>query len=104
MRFSRSAPTAILLSATVLASPVTLAATDVEALEQRVRVLERQLEIQKEEADTRLKTAPVVSASNKGFSVKTPDAAYELKVRGLVQLDARSFADDHSAYQRYLPL
>jgi len=74
------------------------AATDVEALEQRVRILERQLEIQKEESEARIKTAPVVSASNKGFSVKSPDAAYELKVRGLVQLDARSFADDHSTF------
>lgn len=99
MRVPRITRTAVpLLFGALMTSSTLHAATDVEALEQRVRVLERQLEIQKEEADARIKTAPVVSASNKGFSVKSADAAYELKVRGLVQLDARSFADDHSAF------
>lgn len=94
MGLSRSATTAALLLAATLASPKPHAASSIEDLEQRIRVLERQLEIQQEEAAAKKATTPVITASDKGFSAKSPDAAYELKVRALVQFDGRTFHDD----------
>lgn len=64
----------------------------VEQLDQRIRVLERQLEIQKEEAATKAKDATIASASDKGFSLKKGD--YELKFRGVAQVDGRFYLND----------
>lgn len=61
-------------------------------LDQRIKVLERQLEIQKEEADTKAKDATTASAGEKGFSLKKGD--YELKFSALAQADARFFIGD----------
>lgn len=76
----------------------TPAATDagdsVAALDQRLRIIERQLEIQQEEATVRATTAPVVAVNDKGLSVKTPKGDYEIKFRGLVQADHRAFLGD----------
>jgi phosphate-selective porin OprO and OprP len=80
-------------------SPVTYAA-DPDPLEQRladleqqVAILKRQLELRKEE-ETK-KDAPVITASSKdGFSIKSPDDNFKLKVRGLVQADGRYFTDN----------
>jgi phosphate-selective porin OprO/OprP len=66
-------------------------ATDVD---QRLRVLERKLEIQEEEAAARAKDAPVVTANEKGFTFKSADGSFELALRGLVQADARFFTGD----------
>lgn len=65
-----------------------------EQLDQRIRVLERQLEIQKEEADAKAKDAATVSASDKGYSIKSAKGDYEFKFRGLLQADSRWFLDD----------
>ncbi len=65
-----------------------------EDLDQRVKILERQLEIQKEEADAKAKDTPVVTANDKGFAFKSPKGDYEFKFRGLVQTDERYFLDD----------
>ncbi len=63
-------------------------------LDQRLRVIERKLELQAEEAAAKAAKDPVVSlAATKGLSVKSPDGL-ELKVRGLVQADARFFVGD----------
>ena len=36
--------------------------------------------------------APVVTLDDKGFTVKSADSSYLLKIRGLVQVDGRSNA------------
>ncbi|MGQ0586147.1 MAG: OprO/OprP family phosphate-selective porin [Gammaproteobacteria bacterium] len=54
-------------------------------LEERVKVLERKLED---------KSTPAVSATEKGFGFKSADGSFEFKMRGLLQLDGRFFADD----------
>jgi phosphate-selective porin OprO/OprP len=68
----------------------------VAALDQRLRIIERQLEIQQEEATVRATTAPVVAVGDKGLSVKTPKGDFEIKLRGLVQADHRAYLGDDS--------
>lgn len=66
----------------------------VQDLDQRVRILERQLEIQKEEADAKAKEAAVVTADSKGFSIKNAKGDYELQFHSLIQADARFYNGD----------
>ncbi len=71
----------------------------VEELEQRLLVLERKLEIQTEEAATKAKEAPVVTAGDKGFSLKNAKGDYEIKFNALAQVDHRAFLDDDGAFR-----
>jgi len=64
-----------------------------EALKQRVAVLERQVELQREDAANANASATVVTVNDKGVSAKSADGAYEFKLRGTVQADQRSFVD-----------
>lgn len=68
------------------------AAAQADDLEQRVRLLELQAQ-EKKDAQ-----APVVGAGDKGFTVRSADGAFELKIRGLLQADARFYADDEQAF------
>ncbi len=62
-------------------------------LDQRLRVLERRLELQQEEAAAKAKEAPVVAVNDKGASLKSANGDFEFRLRGLVQGDARFFFD-----------
>ena len=60
-------------------------------LEQNQRVMQRQLEIEREQAAEKAKTSPLVTAGAKeGFSIKSPDGSFSLRLRGLLQADSRS--------------
>ncbi len=87
-----------LLGIALVGSP-TFAATSAstEELDQRIRILERKLELDKEAADKKAKDAGSVSASEKGFVIKKGD--YELKLRGLFHTDARFYVDDDDAFK-----
>lgn len=90
-----------LLSAALLAAfsaPAVHAADPptVESIAERLRVIERQLEIQQEEAAARATSTPVVAVGDKGLSVKTPKGDFEIRLRGLVQADHRAFPGDDS--------
>ncbi|QND80220.1 porin [Pseudoxanthomonas mexicana] len=61
-------------------------------LDQRLRVLERRLELQQEEAAAKAKEAAVVAVTDKGASLKSPNGGYEIKIRGLLQGDGRFFS------------
>ena len=64
------------------------------SLDQRLRVIERKLELQAEEAAAKAAKDPVVSLTPaKGLSVKSPDGL-EFKLRGLIQADSRVFTGD----------
>jgi phosphate-selective porin OprO/OprP len=65
-----------------------------EALRQRVAVLERQVELQQEEVASKAASAPVLSVNDKGLAAKSADGAYEIKLRGAVQADQRSFGEN----------
>src|SRR5688500_17039801 len=66
-----------------------------EAQEQKIRVLERKLELQDEATKAAVPTTPVVRASpQQGFRIQSADAANVLRVRGVLHFDGRRFADD----------
>jgi phosphate-selective porin OprO and OprP len=64
--------------------------------EQKIRVLERKLEIQDDTAKTVATTAPVVKADQRGFSIRSADGQNQIKLRGLVQTDGAFLTDDYS--------
>lgn len=68
-------------------------------LDQRLRVIERKLEIQDEERVAKVKETPVVAVNDKGVSFKSADGAYEIRLRGLLQGDARFYIDDNAVPQ-----
>jgi len=63
-------------------------------LDQRLRVLERKLELQDEEAQARSRDGVTTTAGEKGFGWKNADGSFELKFRGLLQADSRIFVGD----------
>lgn len=65
-----------------------------QALDQKVRVLERKWELDQEQATAKAKDAPVFTAGREGFSLKSADGGYQLRIRGYLQGDGRFFADD----------
>lgn len=89
---------ALTLIAAAVAAPAYAAEGDasVSDLDQRVRILERQLEIQKEEADAKAKDAAVVTAGSSGFSIKNAKGDYEIQFHGLIQADARFYNGDNT--------
>ena len=65
-----------------------------QALDQKVRVLERKGELDKEASTEKAKTLPVITAGTSGFTISSADTNYVLSLRGLVQLDNRTFFGD----------
>jgi phosphate-selective porin OprO/OprP len=66
-----------------------------EAQEQKIRVLERKLELQDEAAKAAVPNTPVVRASpQQGFRIQSADGANVLRVRGVLHFDGRYFSDD----------
>jgi phosphate-selective porin OprO/OprP len=65
-----------------------------DQLDQRVRVLERQFELQQEADAAAAKKNATVSASDKGFVIQSADKSFQFKFRGLLQADGRWFLDD----------
>ena len=65
-------------------------------LDQRLRIIERKLELQEEDRVAKAKEAPVVTVNDKGASLKSADSAYEVKIRGLLQGDGRFFSSGGS--------
>lgn len=62
-------------------------------LEQEVAILKRQLENKKEEETKKSGETPIVTANAKdGFSLKSADDSFKLKLRGVIQADGRFFA------------
>jgi phosphate-selective porin OprO/OprP len=66
-------------------------ADTIAALTQRLAILERKLELADEAAAAKAPTTPVVSVNEKGASVKSADGAFEVKLKGNVQVDQRTF-------------
>ena len=63
-----------------------------EALERKVRTLERQLGVEQEtKAADKAKQTATISAGAEGFALKSTDEAFQLKLRGLLQADGRWF-------------
>src|SRR6266545_2619670 len=65
-----------------------------EALDQKIRVLERNRELDQEAALAKAKETPVIGAGPDGFSISNADKSYRLKIGGYAQADGRFFYDD----------
>ena len=63
----------------------------VQALDQKVRILDRKNEVAEEASVAKKKEAPVIKSSEKGFSIESADGQNSIKLGGLIQYDYRSF-------------
>lgn len=68
-------------------------------LDQKIRVLERRNEIAAEAVEAKAKEAPKLSVGQNGFSFSSADTNFVLKLRGLVQVDSRTFFSDNPRSQ-----
>lgn len=67
-------------------------------LDQKVRILERRLDLQQEGAAEKAKEAPGVVSGKDGFSLKSADGQFQLKLRGLIHVDARFLKPDTDTF------
>jgi phosphate-selective porin OprO and OprP len=66
-----------------------------ETQEQKLRVLERKLELTDEAAKAATTTTPIVRADpQRGFRIQSADGANVARLRGVLHFDGRYFADD----------
>jgi phosphate-selective porin OprO/OprP len=65
-------------------------------LDQQLRILERKLEIEREQAAEKAKTTPAVAAGGQGYSIKSADGNFQIRFRGYIQSDARFVGDTDS--------
>jgi hypothetical protein len=66
----------------------------IEALDQQLRILARQIEIEKEAAAAAQATAPVAVAGANGFELRSADSAFRLRIRGYLHADSRYYGGD----------
>jgi phosphate-selective porin OprO/OprP len=67
----------------------------IEAQEQKIRVLERKLELNDEAAKAAIPTTPIVRADpQRGFRIQSADGANVARLRGVLHFDGRYFPDD----------
>jgi len=102
MQFKINKFATVLIASGIISLPLSAQANDsaeleelrglVQELSQQVKVLARKGELNEETATAAAKTAPVVKASSSGFSFASADGQNEIKFRGLLQADHRSYS------------
>src|SRR3954447_12929302 len=70
-----------------------------EELDQKIRGLDRKIELDKEAADEKAKTAGQAVAGKDGFSLRSADGNFVLKLRGYAQFDGRFWTGDEKKPQ-----
>ncbi len=65
-----------------------------DALDQKLRILERKKELADEELATRQKQAPLVTAGNDGFSISSADKSNVIRFGATIQADTRFYRSD----------
>src|SRR6266446_906356 len=80
--------------------PAEAQATDAQAkqriadLDQKVKILERSRELDLEAAEAKAKEAPQITIGRDGFSLASADKNYALQLKGVLQVDSRTFFHD----------
>jgi phosphate-selective porin OprO/OprP len=69
----------------------------VEDLRSEVSLLRRKLEVQ-EEAQAAKGVQPLVGAGTDGFYLRSPDRAFDIRLRGYTQLDARYYTEEDDSF------
>ncbi len=97
----RSALAASVLSSALAAPAFAQTSSDVEALreqirllDQKLRILERNIELKDETAAAEAKKTPVVTAGPSGFILTSADKKYSLRVRANLQADGRFYTEE----------
>src|SRR5687767_88995 len=89
------------LSLTALVSSASAQSDDlkskVQDLENQLKSLQRQIEAQQAVTTEKAKSTPVLSAGASGFSFRSADSNFVLRLRGYLQADSRWYLDDHQA-------
>ena len=90
----------LLIGIFILAASAPQAYAD-KTIEERLAALEKEIQLLKQEREAQNKVQaktevepPVVTVSKDGFNLKSKDNAFQLKLRGQVQVDSRYFAGD----------
>jgi phosphate-selective porin OprO/OprP len=65
-----------------------------EQADQEARIAIRRVELLEEQLAAKSKETPSVTADDKGFSLRSADGAYTLRIHGLLQADSRWFLKD----------
>jgi phosphate-selective porin OprO/OprP len=69
----------------------------VQELDQKVRILERQREIDQDNAAELAKSQPKISLGQNGFSIGSADSNFVAALHATIQLDSRTFIQNHGA-------
>ena len=64
-----------------------------QELDQKVKVLERQRELDQEAQEAKAKEAPRISLGGDGFSFASASNDFALQLKGVLQVDSRTFFD-----------
>jgi phosphate-selective porin OprO/OprP len=71
-----------------------IASAQVQELDQKVKILARERELDQEAAIAAAKTQPKLSVGSSGFSASSADSNFVFNLKGLIQVDSRSFFSD----------
>jgi phosphate-selective porin OprO and OprP len=66
----------------------------IQELDQQLRILARQVELDKDAQTAAQATAPVVAAGPGGFEIRSADSAFRVRIRGYLHADSRYYGDD----------
>jgi phosphate-selective porin OprO/OprP len=67
----------------------------IEELDQEVKTLRRNQDLEQEAAEKRAKEVPRITAGDQGFSFASANGNFALQLRGVLQIDSRTFFEDH---------
>lgn len=73
---------------------------EIQTLDQKVRVLEQQKELDTEAADAKGKEAPRLTVGNTGLSAASGDSNFVFQLHGVIQADSRTFFNDKDNHGR----
>lgn len=68
-------------------------AAQLEELDQKVKVLERNRELEQEAVEAKAKEAPKITIGASGFGFASADGNFGLQLKGVLQVDSRTFFD-----------
>jgi phosphate-selective porin OprO/OprP len=74
--------------------PDTQSKQRIEELDQQVKILNRNRELDAEAAEAKAKTQPKITLGEQGFSLASADTNFLVQLKGLVQVDSRTFFHD----------
>src|SRR5438046_866889 len=75
----------------------------IEQLDQQVRTLERNRELEKEASEAKAKEAPKISIGEKGFSFGSADGNFVIRLKGVLQTDSRTFFKERALATELVP-